>query len=71
MVKRRTAIAMFALCLFLLDGCAPLTGPQVQAQHGAGKGPSSTHRLVDYAGRPCGNQNMHVKAPVCLFPRME
>jgi hypothetical protein len=25
--------------------------------------------VVDYAGVPCGNQNMHVKSPVCLFPR--
>jgi len=27
--------------------------------------------VVDYAGHPCGNQNMHVKMPVCLFPRAQ
>ncbi len=32
---------------------------------------SSTGVLVDYAGKPCGNQNFHVKAPVCLFPHYE
>lgn len=56
---RRIAVATFALSVVLLAGCAS----QVQAQ--------AEHRLVDYMGRPCGNQNMHVKMPVCLFPRME
>ncbi|CAM2198247.1 exported protein of unknown function [Paraburkholderia kururiensis] len=27
-------------------------------------------RVVDFAGSTCGNPNMHVKMPVCLFPRV-
>jgi hypothetical protein len=31
----------------------------------------TTHgEIVDYAGHVCDNQNMHVKIPVCFFPRV-
>ncbi|KVC57927.1 hypothetical protein [Burkholderia stagnalis] len=54
---------------FLLAGCAlgnadPATSPdQPRAA------PASSSRLVDYAGHPCGNQNLHVKTHPCVFPR--
>jgi hypothetical protein len=31
----------------------------------------ATTNVVDYAGQPCGDQHLHVKVPVCLFPRVE
>ncbi|MBB5540901.1 hypothetical protein GGD70_001179 [Paraburkholderia fungorum] len=31
--------------------------------------PTTQGEIVDYAGHVCSNQNMHVKIPLCLFPR--
>jgi hypothetical protein len=63
-VKRGLSVLVFAM---LLNGCA--TRPQ--SIHSGAHEKSSTRRLVDYAGNPCGDQNMKIKAPVCLFPRWE
>lgn len=32
--------------------------------------PATRGETVDYAGHVCGDQNMHVKIPVCVFPRV-
>jgi hypothetical protein len=29
-----------------------------------------TTTIVDYAGRPCGDPQMRVKVPLCLFPHV-
>jgi hypothetical protein len=70
-IMRRLAVAIFVLSIISLTGCAAPVRSQGQAAHSARTEQPSTHMLVDYAGKPCGNQNMHVKVPVCLFPRME
>ncbi|TCG06628.1 hypothetical protein BZM27_24825 [Paraburkholderia steynii] len=49
----------------MLNGCAY---PSEQA-HGASIAQTAITRTVDYAGLPCGNQNLHVKSPACYFPR--
>jgi hypothetical protein len=60
---KRVAIAFqFAV---LLTACT--TEP---ATHSVTDKPTTHGEIVDYAGHVCGNQNMHVKIPVCLFPRV-
>jgi hypothetical protein len=51
--------------VIVLAGCAT----QSQSRHPTQNQQTSDGTVVDYAGVPCGNQNMHVKSPVCLFPR--
>jgi hypothetical protein len=63
-VKRGLGVLVFAM---FLNGCA--TRPQ--SIHSSAHEKSSTRKLVDYAGNPCVDQNMKIKAPVCLFPRWE
>ncbi|OAJ54947.1 hypothetical protein A6V36_08940 [Paraburkholderia ginsengiterrae] len=40
------------------------------ANHSLTRGPATRSETVDYAGHVCGDQNMHVKIPVCIFPRV-
>ena len=61
---------MKRLCIFfavviMQTGCAT----QPQSRHLTSNQPMPDGTVVDYAGVPCGNQNMHVKSPLCLFPR--
>jgi hypothetical protein len=61
---------MKRLCIFfafaiMQTGCAS----QPQSRDLTSNQQASDGTAVDYAGLPCGDQNMHVKAPVCLFPR--
>ncbi|MFM0036874.1 putative periplasmic lipoprotein [Paraburkholderia strydomiana] len=58
---------LFAICAFaiVLTGCAT----QSQSRHPTGNRQTSHGTVVDYDGVPCRNQNMHVKSPICLFPR--
>jgi PBP1b-binding outer membrane lipoprotein LpoB len=63
-MKRLCSILAFAI---VLTGCA--TPPQ--ADDPAANRSSSDGVVVDYDGVPCLNQNMHVKLPLCLFPRTE
>ncbi|APA88669.1 hypothetical protein BJG93_25500 [Paraburkholderia sprentiae WSM5005] len=59
----RTLIGLIFVAL--LNGCAY---PSAQAYR-APLAQTVTTRTVDYAGLPCGNQYMYVKAPPCYFPR--
>jgi hypothetical protein len=61
-MKRLCTIFSFAI---VLTGCAT----QSQLRHPTANQQASDGTVVDYAGVPCGNQNVHVKSPVCLFPR--
>jgi hypothetical protein len=49
----------------MLTGCAAQAPSQSRISAAR---PQATGTLVDYAGMPCGDQNLHVKSPVCLFP---
>lgn len=51
----------------VLAACA--TGEQ--SQSASIRNRSAEKILVDYDGKPCGNQNFHVKMPLCLFPRLK
>jgi len=51
--------------VIMLTGCAT----QLQSRHGTSTRQLPDGTVVDYAGVPCRNQNMHVKSPLCLFPR--
>ncbi|HWX10379.1 MAG TPA: hypothetical protein VNZ04_00010 [Trinickia sp.] len=60
--------------LIVLSFAAMLTGCAAQASSQSrisGARPQATQTIVDYTGKPCGDQNMHVKSPVCLFPHPE
>jgi hypothetical protein len=62
------------LLLIVLGFAAMLTGCAAQAPSQnriSGARSQATETLVDYAGKPCGDQSMHVKSPVCLFPHLE
>jgi starvation-inducible outer membrane lipoprotein len=61
-MKRLCTIFAFAI---VLTGCA--TQPQSRHRTSNRQLPDGT--VVDYAGMPCGNQNMRVKSPLCLYPR--
>jgi hypothetical protein len=64
-MKRHFIVLGFAV---MLTGCATQAPSQTRI---SGAQSPATETLVDYAGMPCGDQNMHVKSPVCLFPHME
>jgi hypothetical protein len=49
----------------LLTACT--TEPSTRSVTGK---PTTRSEIVDYAGHVCGDQNIHVKMPVCLFPRV-
>jgi hypothetical protein len=53
----------------MLAGCAAQAPSQARISSGARSQASAT--LVDYAGEPCGDQNVHVKSPPCLFPHSQ
>ncbi|RQQ67386.1 hypothetical protein [Burkholderia stagnalis] len=54
---------------FLLAGCALGNADPAASPDQPRAAPASSSRLVDYAGHPCGNQNLHVKTHPCVFPR--
>jgi uncharacterized lipoprotein YajG len=61
-MKRLCTIFAFVV---MLTGCAT----QSQSCNFTSNRQPSDGTVVDYAGVPCRNQNMHVKSPLCLFPR--
>ncbi len=70
------ALYVTAACVTMLTACAlptvhaePDSASAAAPTTMASKSRSTlTVETVDYAGRVCGNQNMHIKAPPCLFP---
>ncbi|KVN41643.1 hypothetical protein WJ63_24780 [Burkholderia pyrrocinia] len=54
---------------FLLAGCALGNAGPAASSDTPRAAQASSDQLVDYAGHPCGNQNLHVKTHPCVFPR--
>ncbi|WP_146010155.1 hypothetical protein [Burkholderia sp. WAC0059] len=79
--KRLIVVALFGAAL---AGCSTLSPAQsAQSAQSVRPAPSAqaaggerttaavrqTDQRVDYAGQPCGDPNLHVHMPTCLFPR--